>query len=182
MLFQRIINVFKLSRPTFREIENDPAATQEAAIVVALVALLSVIGSLFSVLIGGQRLGGAIVGLIFTFIITFVNWIIWAVVTYFVGTNLFKGDSTMEGMARVIGYAYAPQLLGIIPCIGTIIGAIWSLVASVIGIQEALDFDLGKAIITVIIGWVIILIISSIIGTIFGVGAIGLGGLTGAFN
>jgi hypothetical protein len=53
-----------------------------------------------------------------------------------------------------------------------------SLVAAVIALREALDFDTGKAIITGVIGWVIVVIISVVIGMVLGVGAAGLGALS----
>ncbi len=176
-MLDRIIGVFKLSKPNFAEIEHDPNATSEAAIVVAIVAFLSVIGSVISSLIAGGNLGDIIVGLVVTFVLTFVNWFIWAAVTYFVGTRLFGGTADMGEMLRVIGYSYAPRFLAIIPCVGGLIGAIWSLVAAVIGIQEGLDFDIGKAIATVIIGWIIILVINLVVGGLIGVSAVGLGAL-----
>lgn len=51
---------------------------------------------------------------------------------------------------------------GFIPCLGgliVLIGAIWSLVAGVVAIRQALDFDTGKAILTGIVGWVVIVVI-----------------------
>ena len=44
-MFNRIMGVFKLDVNTFEEIEHDESATSQAAIVVALVALLAVVGS-----------------------------------------------------------------------------------------------------------------------------------------
>jgi hypothetical protein len=63
-------------------------------------------------------------------------------------------------------------------------GGIWALVAAIVAVRQALDFDdTVKAIITVVIGWVIILIIQfvlfAILGTVFGIGAAGLGALGG---
>ena len=43
-MLDRVIGVFKLSSNTFEEIEHDQNATGEAAIVVAVVALLAAIG------------------------------------------------------------------------------------------------------------------------------------------
>jgi hypothetical protein len=177
IMLDRIIGVFKLSKPTFAEIEHDPNATTEAAIIVAIVAFLSVIGSLIGALIGGQNLGEILLGLISTFVLVFINWFIWGAVTYFVGTQLFDGTADLGEMLRVIGYAQAPRFLGIIPCVGLIVGFIWSLIAAVIGIQEGLDFDLGKAIATAIIGWIIVIVIGAIVQAIFGLGSFGIGAL-----
>jgi len=50
-----------------------------------------------------------------------LGWLLWSVVTYFIGTSLFGGKTTVEEMLRVLGYASAPRLLGFfgfIPCVG----------------------------------------------------------------
>jgi hypothetical protein len=58
--------------------------------------------------------------------------------------------------------------------------AIWSLVAGVIAIRQALDFDTGKAIATAVIGWLIMMAVVVTIGMmVFGAVIFGavLGGL-----
>lgn len=186
-MFERIIGVFKLDRQVFAEIEHDESATTQAAIVVAIVAALSVIGTIFQVVIGtatgeGGAIGGAILGFVVTFIMTFLNWAIWAGVTYFVGTQLFKGEATFGEMLRVIGFAYAPRMLGIIPCIGGIIGAVWSLIASYFAIKEGLDLDDTGTIVTILVGWLITIVIGFAVGLITGVGALGMGALSGVLG
>lgn len=181
-MFERIIGVFKLDRQVFAEIEHDESATSQAAIVVAIVAALAVVGSiiglLFSMVGGGDARPGAILlNIIGTLVLTFVNWFIWSGVTYFVGTQLFKGEATFGEMLRVIGFAYAPRMLSIIPCIGGIIGAIWSLIASYFAIKEGLDLDDSGTIVTILVGWIITLIIGFLFGLLGVGGAIGLGTL-----
>jgi len=39
--------------------------------------------------------------------------------------------------ARVFAYAYAPQLLGIVPAIGSSVGFVWMVVVAIAGIREA---------------------------------------------
>ena len=53
-----------------------------------------------------------------------------------------------------------------------------SLIAGFIGVREALDLDNGKTFVTVIVGWVIILIINLVIGGIIGAGALGVGAIS----
>ena len=182
MLVNRIIGVFKLDRQTFADIEHDQSALTEAAIVVAIVAFLSAIGTLFGAFVGDTGGGSVLVSFIVTFILTFVNWVIWSAITYFVGTSLFGGEADLTEMMRVIGYAYAPQMLGIIPCIGALIGGIWSLVASYFAIKEGLDLDDGKTIATVLIGWLVAFLINVILGMIGIGGAIGVGMLSGGLG
>lgn len=176
-MFQRIIGVFKLDKRVFQEIEHDESATSQAAMVVGLVALLSAIGGLISVLIGGG--GDFLGGVLFPFVWAFIGWIVWSAVTFFVGTKLFGGEATLQEMLRVIGFAYAPQFLAVIPCFGALIGAIWSLIASFFAIREGLDLDTGKTLATVVIGWLLVFILQWVIGSVLGVGAGALSGLLG---
>ncbi len=182
MLVNRIIGVFKLDRQTFAEIEHDESALTEAAIVVAIVAFLSAIGTLLNAFIGDTGAGGVLMSFIGAFIVTFINWFVWSAITYFVGTSLFGGEADLPEMMRVIGYAYAPQMLGIIPCIGALVGGIWSLIASYFAIKEGLDLDDGKTIATVLIGWLVTIAISLLLGLLGIGGAISIGALTGGFG
>jgi hypothetical protein len=63
------------------------------------------------------------------------------------------------------------NLLGFIPCLGavfTLAGWIWSLVAMVIAIRQRLDVDTTSAIVTAVIGWIVIVAIYIVIFVIFG--------------
>jgi hypothetical protein len=188
-MIDRMISAAKLNVDFYNEAERDTSLTQEALLVVVIVSLAGGIGSLLSGLIDGSvGFGGALLGAVVTIVLGVVNYYIWSYVTLFVGTKLFGGKADAGEMLRTLGYAHTPRLLsllGFIPCAGPIIslvGAILSLVASVVAIREALDFDTGKAILTAIIGWVIILVITMIIGTVLGIGAIGVGGILSAFQ
>jgi hypothetical protein len=187
-MIDRIIRVFKLDREVFAEVEHDASATSQAAIVIAIVAALSTVGSilqmLFSAVRGGgaRAFGAALLGIVVTFIMAFVSWAIWSFVTYIVGTQLFKGEATFQEMLRVIGFASAPRMLSIIPCIGGIVGAIWSLIASYFAIKEGLDLDDTGTIVTILIGWLITVIVGFLVGLVTGVGAVGLGALTSALQ
>jgi hypothetical protein len=174
-VINRIFRVFRLDATVFREIAEDKGAMSQAAIVVVVVFFLSAIGSAIGAAIAGS---GAILSFFVTLLMgVLISWLLWAVLTYFVGTLLFKGKTDIPEMMRVLGFASAPNILGIfsaIPCVGWIAalaGGILALVAGVIGIREAMEFDTGKAVITVLIAWVISFVITLIIGMIVGVGA-----------
>ncbi|MCJ7550781.1 MAG: YIP1 family protein, partial [Anaerolineae bacterium] len=168
-MLARILRVFKLDRTVFAEVEHDESATTQAATVVAIVAALSVVGTIIQMLIslvGGNDMnfGNLLLSIVVTFVVTFINWAIWSGVTYLVGTKLFKGEATFREMLRVIGFAYAPQMLGIIPCIGGIVGGIWSLIASYFAIKEGLGLDDTGTIVSILVGWGVTMVISVIVG------------------
>src|SRR4030042_3993639 len=116
-----IIGVFKLNSQTFEEIEHNTSLTLPAGLIVVIVALISGLGNgLFNGLLGGGRTFGK--GFISSLIGVIVGWLIWSVVTWFIGTRLFKGEADVGEMLRVIGFVYSPLILSIIPCIGMVIG------------------------------------------------------------
>ena len=157
-MIERIVRAIRLDWTVFGEIAEDRDALKEAAIIVAVVTFLSAVGTGIAARSFGAFVGDWIVGIA-------VGWIGWAIVTYFVGTALFKGETDIPEMLRVLGYAYAPMLLGLlswIPCVGwlfPLLGGLLALVAGILAIREAMDFDTSNAIITVIIGWIIRMVI-----------------------
>jgi hypothetical protein len=171
-MIARIMRVFKLDSSVFREIAEDKAAMTQAAIIVVVVSLFSALGMAISAVITetGSAIGSFFVTLLSGILL---GWILWAILTYAVGVFLFKGKTDIPEMMRVLGYANAPNLLGIlviIPCLGWIaalVGWVLSLIAGVIAVREAMEFDTVKAVITVLIAWVISFGIQWIIGGIF---------------
>ncbi len=171
-MFQRILGVLKLDVATFESIEADSGATSQAAIIVAIVALLSGIGSGIS---ASMRDANIIVAFFSTLVWAFIGWGLWSWVTWFVGTKMFNGKATVDEMLRVIGFSYSPQFLSVIPCVGGIIGGIWSLIAGFIAVRQGLDLDNTKAFFTVAIGFIIFVIGQIVIGML-------VGGITGIFS
>jgi len=180
-MIDRVRRAAMLDVGLYQEVEADTSLNQEALIVVVLASIAAGIGGLVGSLLLGGNIGPGFMALIVAAVLGVVNYYIWSYLTYFVGTSLFGGTADPGELLRVLGYASGPRVLGVlsfIPCVGWVFGlggAIWALVAGVIAVREALDFDTSKAILTVIIGWVVILVITTIVGTVLGVGAIGLG-------
>ena len=170
-MLERIKGVLRLDVATFEEIEADESATSQAAIVVLIVAVIGAIGSG----IGSTYMGGnAAPGMLASVVSTFAGWILWSAVTFFVGTKFFGGTADLGQMLRVIGFAYAPQMLAIIPCLGAIVGFFWSLAAGFVAVRQGLDLDNTKTALTILIGIVAVIILQVIIANIFGVSATGM--------
>lgn len=183
----RVIRAAMLDVEFFRKAEVDTSLTQEALMVVILVSLIGSIGSFIGGIITGS-IGGALLSLVVALVMGVVNYYIWAYVTNFVGKQLFNADVNPGELLRVLGYASGPRVLDVfsfIPCVGWVIafaGGIWALVAGFVGVREALDLDTTKTAITVIIGWVIVLIVTAVVTAVLGLGAAGagvVGGLLG---
>jgi hypothetical protein len=166
MFMDRVMGVFRLDVSTFEAIEHDRNATGQAAAVVAIVALLGAIGSGIGNNIAGRSFVG---GFLSTLIWTFIGWVLWSVVSYIIGTSLFNGQASVDEMLRVIGFAYAPQVLNIIPCVGWLIGGIWSLIAGFIAVRQGLDLDNTKAFLTIVVGFFVYLVGLIVLGIINGI-------------
>jgi hypothetical protein len=151
-MWNRIVGVFRLSAPVFEEVEHDRAATGQAALVVALVAVLVGLGSGLTANFGaGEFLRSFASSLVWAF----VGWFVWAAVSYVIGTSLFGGVADMGEMLRVIGFAMAPLGLAIIPCLGGIVGSLWALSAAFVAVRQGLDIDNTRALLTILAGFVV---------------------------
>jgi hypothetical protein len=147
----------------YEEVEADQSATTQAAGVVAVVAVAQAIGGAGS---GGNGIVLGIIGAV-------AGWLIWAGITYLIGDKLLGGTATWGELLRTIGFAQAPgvlYVLGIIPILGGLVGlavSIWILIAGIIAIRQALDFTTGKAVLTAVLGWVVVFIPMAILRAFF---------------
>lgn len=160
----RIIRAAKLDVNLYEEVEADKGAMRQAMGVVVLSSVAAGIGS-----IGSVGFKGIIVGTISALI----GWFIWAYLTYFIGTKLLPEPQTKSDVGellRTIGFSSSPgliRILGIIPGLTTIVlfvASIWMLVAFVIAVRQALDYQSTlRAVGVCIIGWIIQVIIFGIL-------------------
>lgn len=167
-MIDRMVRASRLEADLYEEVEHDLDATAQAFQVVAVVAVATGLGAAVGALFRGSA-GGAIGGLIMGILLAVLGWLLWSFLTYWIGTNLFGGTATYGELLRTLGFANSPGVLRVfsfIPFFGGLIGlvvAIWTLVAGVIAVRQALDFDTGKAILTVIIGWVAVITLTFLV-------------------
>jgi hypothetical protein len=165
-LTERMIRAARLDPEVYEEVERDTNATGQAATVVLIAAAAQAIAALIS-----GSIGAAILSLIFVPL----AWVVWSLITYWVGKNLFATSQTRVTpgeMLRTIGFAHTPGLLWIFTFLGILGGLIgfvvfvWMLVAGYIAVRQAMDFSGGRAIATILVGipiYAVFLIIRSII-------------------
>ena len=151
----RIIRACKLDISLYEEVEADKSATLQAASVVVLSSLAAGIGAL--------SLGAS--NFLMAPLLSLVSWYVWAYIIYFIGVKLFPEPKTKADhgeLLRTIGFSSAPGLIrifGITPELMSItfIGAsIWMLVAMIIAVRQALDYEsTWRAIGVVVIGFLV---------------------------
>ena len=156
----RIIRAAKLDAQLYEEVEADTGAMRQAMGVVVLSSMAAGVGS---VAIGG--LGGILVGTI----AALIGWYVWAYLTYFIGTKFLPEPQTeadLGELLRTIGFSSSPGLIrvfGIIPGLAGplfLVASIWMLVAMVIAVRQALDYEsTSRAVGVCVIGWIVQLLI-----------------------
>jgi hypothetical protein len=161
-MFEHIIGVFKLDSKTFDTIEKDTSLTGRAALIVVVVSLISGLGNGFFSLF---RDSSFFSGFFSSLVAVLLGWLLWSAITWLIGTRFFAGQADLGEMLRVIGFAYAPQVLSIIPCIGGLFGAVWTLAAGFIAVRQGLDLDNMKAALTIAVGFVCYLILLGIVNS-----------------
>jgi hypothetical protein len=160
----RIVRAAKLDINLYEEVEADKGAMGQAMGVVVLSSIAAGIGS-----IGTIGVKGIIIGAI----TALIAWYVWAYMTYFIGAKILPESQTKADhgeLLRTIGFSSSPGLirvLAIIPGISGIIFAIasiWMLIAMVIAVRQALDYQSTlRAVGVCIIGWIIQAIILMIL-------------------
>ncbi len=174
-LFDRMVRAAGLDASLYEEVEADDAATTQALIVVVLSSICSGIGTAVHRSLMGHGPIGVGVGLFGGLLSAIIVWFVWSFITYFVGTKVFAGSASYGELLRTIGFANSPGvllILSFIPVLGGLISFavwVWNLVAMVVAVRQALDFDTGKAIFTCIVGWIVALMLLVIIGVIIAV-------------
>lgn len=155
-LMDRIFRAAKLDVNLYEEVEADKGAMGQAMAVVVLSSVAAGVGSIGT---------GGFVGVLIGTIAALIGWYIWAYLTYFIGTKFLPEPQTKADhgeLLRTIGFASSPGLirvLGIIPGLGGLVflaASIWMLVAMVIAVRQALDYESTlRAVGVCVIGWIV---------------------------
>ncbi|MDR0308248.1 MAG: YIP1 family protein [Chitinispirillales bacterium] len=153
--FSRMLRAARLDPTLYEEVENDRNAMGQAVSVIILASIAAGLGSLtFDAL-----------NILIVTIGSIAGWFLWAFITFFIGTRFLPTPQTHTGytqLLRTIGFASSPGLIrifGIIPALRSFIlfaAAAWMIVAMIIAVKEALDYNsVWRAAAVVAIGWTI---------------------------
>jgi hypothetical protein len=151
----RLIGSAGLSANSYEEVEADRHANWQA---VGIVLLSSV----------GAAIGTGIHNLEDTLLLVTAAtaaWIVWVLLTMFIGTQLLPGNHTRADFGEVLrttGFSATPGIfraLGILPVIGRflfIAATVWMLFSFVVAVRQALDYDnTGRALAVCVLGWIL---------------------------
>ena len=168
-LGDRMVRAARLDATLYEEVEKDKGAMGQAIGVVVLSSLAAGVGSVEKAGFGGILIGT---------VAALVGWYIWAYLTYLIGTRLLPEAQTRADygeLLRTIAFSSSPGLIrvvGVIPGLAGvvfIIAAIWMLIAMVIAVRQALDYQSTlRAVGVCLIGWVIQAVFMVLVISVFG--------------
>ncbi len=163
-LTERMIRAAKLDPHLYEEVEADTTAMNQAMLVVVLSSAAAGIGSVG--MLGRPNLILITVGAL-------IGWYLWAFMTWWIGTKFLPEKDTKADysqLLRTTGFSSAPgilRILGVIPFLTQLVfmvANIWMLVAMVIAVRQALDYQsTPRAVGVCLIGWLIQLLFAGIL-------------------
>jgi len=169
---ERIIRAAKLDVSVYEEVEADKTAMGQALTIVFLSSIAAGLSTISHIGITGVLIGT---------VTALLGWVIWAWLTYIIGTKLLPEPQTKSDVGellRTIGFSSSPGLIrfiGIIPGLAgmvNLVAMIWMLVAMVIAVRQALDYQSTlRAVGVCCIGFVIQIVLMTLVLSIFGVSA-----------
>jgi hypothetical protein len=145
-MIRNVMRVMLLDVDFFKEAAKDKSLNIQAVVVVVVASGMAGVGT--AVVENVPVLASVLVGMV----TGIIGWLLWSGASFLVGTRVFGGDSSFGEMLRVIGFAFAPLAIGVVPYLG-FPAAAWMLFASVIAVREGLEIATPKALITMAAGW-----------------------------
>ncbi len=140
-ILPRMLRAALLDANLYEEVEADRGATGQAFLVVLISAVAAGIGSFDN---------GGLPGIFWSSVAALVGWFLWAYVTYFIGTRVLPTQETVADhgeLLRTIGFSSAPGVLRVLALIPPIAGIVflictlWMMVAMVVAVRQALDYQ-----------------------------------------
>jgi hypothetical protein len=174
-LLDRMFRAAKLDPQLYEEVEADPSSLNQAVIVVVISSVAAGVGS--------QIAGG--VGLFGGTLLALIGWLLWSGVVYLIGVKLLPEPQTQADygqLLRTIGFSSSPgvlRLFGFVPVIGwglNFLVGIWMLVAMVVAVRQALDYEgTGRAFVVCALGWLAYLIVFGLLSLMLAAGGLLVG-------
>ncbi len=150
------LQVIRLDRVAMRDLASEPRVLRYALVVVAIGGLASALGHMQAALL-----------LFYPFLALLVFFVNVAILHVMAGA-VFRGTGRLIQLMQVLGAASVINWIGIVPGIGYVLGfaaSLWFLVVSVVVLEEVYRLDRGKAVLSVILPFLIV----SMMAVLFGV-------------
>jgi hypothetical protein len=191
-LMDRIMGAFTFKREVYADVKKDTSFTPTAWGIVIVVQVVNQLagylaaGAIAAATVGalglgnvGSAMSASLVGSLLSMVIGVAAFAAAAYVIMFVAKSMFQATVTFDEVVRTVGLANVWGIVGVLTilaiispvflCLTGIVGlaaAILSAVASAIAVKEAVGLDWTQTIITIVIAWVVLFVVTAVLGTL----------------
>lgn len=155
-------NALLLNEELYDNACNTPLNNQLALTIVILAGVSHALGSIFILLINRAAIYLLLLALLIDALSIVIGYYFWTLTIWKVGQWIKSPDPKFNNLLSPIGFAYAPQVLNfltLIPLLGRpieLVLALWSLLAVIVAVSQAIDIPNRKAGLICVIAWLFI--------------------------
>ncbi|MEA5596952.1 YIP1 family protein [Rivularia sp. UHCC 0363] len=155
-------NALLLNAELYDNACNTPLNNQLALTTVILAGVSHALGNIFILLINRAAIYLLLLALLIDVVSIIIGYYVWTLTIWKVGQWIKSKDPKFNNLLSPIGFAYAPQVLNfltLIPLLGRpieLVLALWSLLAVIVAVTQALDITTRKAGFICLIAWPLI--------------------------
>jgi hypothetical protein len=116
--------------------------------------------------------GGALIEFFLTPFVTVIGLFIWAGLVHLMLMILQGSGGGFRATLRAHAYSAGPAVFNVIPFLGTLVAAIWSVVIAVVGLREMHRIETWKAVVAILLPIAVIVVFAVVVAVIAGLTAL----------
>jgi hypothetical protein len=159
---ETIRQALQLDPALFAAIQRSPRGIWPALFIVCLACLSESVGQSIGLFINQVRPRRFVLALVISTLSRISGYLLWTASVWLVATYLFDRSVSLISTASAVGLAYAPQLFAffvLTPFLGnlfSILLSLWSMLAIIVAVRVGLGLEMGPAVLTSGLGWLLI--------------------------
>jgi hypothetical protein len=159
---ETIGQALRLDPAIFAAIQRSTNGLWPALFIVCLACLSESVGQSIGLFVNQVRPRRFVLALVISTLSRISGYLLWTASVWLVATYLFARPVSLIGTASAVGLAYAPQLFAffvLTPFLGnlfSILLSLWSMLAIVVAVRIGLGLEMGPAVLTSGLGWLLI--------------------------
>ena len=192
-MIEKIIGAFSFKPGIYAEAKKDPSFTGSAWLIVGITAILNSLGT--SAAISHLQFGAWQVSALFAAVFAVLGFGLACFVIRWVGKTVFNTTASFDEVVRPLGLARVWNIVGVLgiaalitPALScatgvfTLAAAVLGFIAWLIAVREALGLDWPQAIVTVVLGVIVVEVVTVIAGVVLGAFGLTTASIMGVFR
>jgi hypothetical protein len=171
-MVSRMLRAARLDGDTFRELRDDPKATLQSLLLVAIIGLCYGAGlGFFDFFLSVTSLLGVLSLAVLGLFSSLVLALVWSGITFLIVSKIFRRAVDFGAFSRPFFFSWAPGVLFIlmsspVPILFEVVravGAAWIAIASVFAVKHATGVSIQQSMLTFIVSILIVVLVLSVL-------------------